>query len=164
MVEEVQDVLGTQAAKDELAKGMRAFKAFENAHKVLSRLESIEQDVSETEKRVAALREEEYSFLDLKNAAQVEAANFVKEATQNASAAKTAALIAAENIVSNAKKEASNLVSSAKSEAAIHLEKSIALKSENDEVSATLAGSKAELSAIKQAVADHKAALKKFVG
>lgn len=164
MTEEVQDKLGTQAAKDELAKGMRAFKAFENAHKVLARLESLEQDVSETEKRLSSLKAEEFSFIAVKDSAAVEAEAILKEANQYASTTKMSAKIAADNIVNEAKKAASTLVSSAKLEVATHLEKSNALNAENDQVQAVLTFSKAELSQIKEAVAQHKAALKKFVG
>lgn len=77
--------------KNEVQKGLRAYKAFEHGEKVLLALESLEQTEKETAARVKALKSEETLWADKKaaaeaavDAAKAEAQKIVKEANQKA--------------------------------------------------------------------------------
>lgn len=77
--------LDASAVKTELEKGLKAFKAFENALDVINELQGFEQNVKEVMARLDALKKEE-STLDAKVSSANEKAAFIVEAA-NAEAA-----------------------------------------------------------------------------
>lgn len=154
----------TREAKEEIGKAFRMFKAFEKAQEVLATLEQIEQTIAEKIKSLEAITSEVDALQAVKDAALKFRDETRNNAIAEAKITKTASENTAEKFLNDAKNQASSIISAAKSEAAIHLEKANSLRKEYALTESNLADKKAELAAIKQAVADHKAEMKKFVG
>lgn len=149
--------------KNELERGARAYKAFENGAKALSLLEGIEQQEKDLKKSIAKLKDEEATLSYRKSSAEKEF-DF----------AKSNAAIEAKDIVDKAKAAAdviSNRVSSEIKAAKEASDKE--LKKASDDANAAkdayksyadkLAFAKAEYSELASAIADQKASMQKFL-
>lgn len=157
--------------KNELEKGARAFKAFENGVKALSLLEGLEQNETELTKRVAALQATENDWLAKRNKALSDAEDAGKRAADNlAHAAEEVKKVLEEGraqaakVLGEAKEMAGKLITDAKSLAAGHAERADQLGAENEAAEASLKEKTAALMTVEKTLAEHKASLAKFLG
>ncbi len=155
--------MDTKQLRDELAKGKRLLKMYENADDVAAKLEGMEQTIKETEARVKALKAEEGTLSDLKSRS-VDAATEIKK-TASETAKKT---------IEDAIARASTLIAAAESQAKLLKdvsEKEIddlslianELTTKNNIAAASLKEKLAEFDEISAAVEQHKAGIAKFL-
>lgn len=155
--------MDTSQVKSELQKGLKAFKAFENAAEVLTVLESLEGSVKETEVRLAVLKAQESDILCLKKEAQEEAATIKADAKEKADDAMRDAASKARKMMDDAKRNAAKLIDDAMAEAKTLSEDSNDLRDRNSAASLQLSIAKKELVEIQAALIEHKAAIAKFL-
>lgn len=149
--------------KDEIAKGLRAFKAFEKAHEVLGTLENIENEILEKTKLRDALKEETGDLQSMKDAAISFCDQVKQKAAQEAKTLLDAAKDHAEKGLADAKFRADGLLNAAKQDADKHAAISETLSAANTKADSALAASKKELSEIEASLAQHKSDMKKFL-
>lgn len=162
--------MDTAQVKDELAKGLRAFKAFENAQEVLTKLEGLEQLFKETEARVKVIQDSEAAWtgkklqaLSAAEAAQKNAAEIVSAAKKQASEVAEDARTTAAKIVNEAKDEAKSLKDAAQSDLDVLAEKSSDLKTTNSGLEAEIKARKLELEQVEATINQHKSELGRFL-
>lgn len=156
---------------NDIQKFGRVFKNFADFERTLEGLASLEQNEIELNKRIETLKGQEADWLAKKNAALSSAEDAGKRAADNiASAADEAKKMIEEGrkqaagFLGDAKDKAAKLIAEAELAVEKHTERSESLKNQNDESESALKGATAELAAIKEAVAQHKESIKKFVG
>lgn len=139
----------TTELKNEIQRGLRAYKAFEYGERALSLLEGIEQNVKETEKRLASLQVEEASLSEVKKQAHDEAEKMKEQARADIKVMleKSAALV--QKQVKSAEKSLSELQEIADKSQQEHeetLAKIASAKSAHAELNSAITKRKAELS------------------
>ena len=155
--------MNTSQVKDEISKGYRVYKAFENALKVLSKLESLEQDAAETKKRLEKLKAEEDGLLRLKKDTEAAAASIKSEAKEKAAKAVDDANKEAANILNDAQQKAAQVVAVAQKELNSLLDKNALAKFSNNELDGKILQKNTELKLIQEALDGHKAEIAKFI-
>lgn len=146
--------------KDEIAKGMRAFKAFEHGEKVLAALEGLEQNEKELTK---SIEEKKKEIADL-DAVLNEHKNVLKIRAIEADEILVKARNDAQQIIIDAEGEAETIRVSANKKKD---EVSEALKKADDklaEVNAEIDNKQSELTKLNDAIAAQKAALAGALG
>lgn len=168
---EVIPELTTQQLLDEVSKGHRALKVYEKGVQILHGLVVLEQNIKEKTASNEKLKAAESEWIEKRQKAAAEADAAVQRGNDAMEAAAAEAKRTteeargtAQRITTEAKVQANKLISEAKEEANTHTLKSVALQGANAEADGNLKRANAELSAIKEAIAQHKEAIKKFVG
>lgn len=163
--------LTTQQLLDEVSKGYRALKVFEKGAQMLQGLLVLEQNIKEKMEQNRVLENTQNEWLDKKKKALAESDDAYKRAASTTDGAQAEAKriseearVASQKITTEGRMQANKLVNEAKAEADSYTQKSMGLKAENEATEKALAAKKAELSTVTAAIAQHKEAIKKFVG
>jgi chromosome segregation ATPase len=101
-----------KAVKEEVAKGMRAYKAFENAHDVMTALEMLEQTEKDLQKRISSLKKERDSLAEVVSGSN----GIIEKAKEEAKEEIAKAKAKAEKTAQSAENAAAKLIASAQSE------------------------------------------------
>lgn len=168
---EVLPELTTQQLLEEVSKGHRALKVFEKGAQILQGLVVLEQNIKEKTASLEKLKATETEWLSKRQKAHAEADAAVQRGNDATDAAAAEAKRTteeargtAQRITTEAKIQANKVIAEAKNEAAVHLEKADASKAEAAKTDAALIAKKKELSEVSAKIAEHKEAMKKFVG
>lgn len=162
--------MSTTQLINEIEKGMRAFKAFEEGLAAVKKLASLEQNLAETEARLAKATSAENEANKIREDAKAYASVLQKEAVDE----KRSAESERKEVLEDARKRAAKIIDDAKAEAAkvkSDGEKALAdlgvqaaeIKNANEGLRAGLEADRKELEDIQAALGKHKAQLEKFL-
>ncbi len=150
--------------RDEIYKGMRIFKAFENAHQVLGALEGMEGLSYEIQDRLKKMKAEEADIVAKRDAMLADAENVKKMAVESAKSLVDGAKKTADEALAKAHEASASLKEDALAAVADITAKHDTIKDAHDELSTSLVGKKIELKKINDALAQSKSELSKFLG
>lgn len=149
--------------KDEIAKGLRSFKAFEKAHEVLTTLENIENQILERGKFLEELKAACDGLQSLKDTAFNFAEQVKTGAAKEARSLLDAAKDHAEKGLADAKFKADNMIEAAKAALNKHAAEADLLAEANTKARGLLLSAKKELAEIEKYLAEHRSDMTKFL-
>lgn len=165
-----EKVLSTTEAREEIERGLKTFRAFENLTAALKNLESLEQNLKETTERVRVIRETEDNLKKAKDEADAsikdaisKAAQIRRNAEKDAENTAADAKVNASKVVADAKEQSVKIKSDAQSELDGLLQKSANLKDAHTVLDRSLADKNKELDVVKHTLQQHRDSIEKFL-
>lgn len=165
-----EKLLSTTEAREEIERGLKTFRAFENLTASLKNLESLEQNLKETTERVRVIREAEDGLKKAREDADAsikeaisKSAQIRRNAEKDAENTASDAKVNASKVVSDAKEEARKIKADAQSELDGLLQKSANLKDAHTVLDRSLADKNKELEVVSHTLQQHRDSISKFI-